>query len=399
MLYFRIIDVNLNRAREATRVIEDYARFVLEDADLSAKARSIRHQLVNILKPLRRQLLAGRDIERDVGKETPTSAKTTSEVITSNFCRLSEALRSISEYLKTITDGNLWKLATHITLCAGSVNSTETAIAKSAESQRLPAGQAGSPPPKARLVPKGGDYFGVVAKVERLRFEAYQLEQEFFFILRPRKPFDRVRLYVLVPNTNDKVIRDLIRGRVDAIQPRVEGLSDRNLLKQAIKLRKITRTHKVLLIINNRIDIALLSNADGVHLGEMDLSVRDARRILGPDKIIGATSHSIAEALDAQRAGADYISVGPMFPSPTKPYLKPTGFSYLKEVAKKIRIPYLAIGGITAANLPILLKAHKKLFKTPLKIAVSSGILNTNNIYKATKQITGILNHKEHKGY
>jgi len=372
MNIFRIIDVNANRAREATRVIEDYARFVLEDADLSAKARSIRHNLVNILKPCSQQMLSIRDIQSDIGKETVTSVKTTPEIIISNFRRLSESLRSISEYSKTIIKDNLCK----------SVSS-------------------------------------VVRDVERLRFETYQLEQEFFFILQPNKVFDKVRLYVLVPSVrNDRIIRDLIKGGVSAIQLRVntsspfplplrsgggvpivsgeerigegsgtESLTDKELLKQAIKLRKITRTHKVLFIINNRIDIALLSNADGVHLGETDCSVRDARRILGSDKIIGATSHSIKEALDAQRNGADYISVGPMFSSPTKPHLKPAGFSYLKEVAKKIHIPYVAIGGITASNLPVLLKTHKKLFKQPLRVAVSSGILSSKDIYKETRRL------------
>ena len=333
MLCFRIIDVNANRAREASRVIEDYARFVLGDAVLSAKARNIRHNLVNILKPCARHLLASRNIESDIGKETPTSAKTTSEIIISNFSRLGEALRSIAEYLK-------------------------------AESPRL------------------------VSGIERLRFEAYQLEQEFFFILQPRKAFDSVCLYVLVPGIrNEKVIKGLIKGGVNAIQLRAEHLDDRELLKLAIKIRKITRVHKVLLIINNRIDIALLSNADGVHLGATDCSIRDARKILGPDKITGATSHSIAEALDAQRNGADYISVGPMFSSPTKPQLAPAGFSYLKEVARKIHIPYVAIGGITAGNLPVLLKAHKKLFKGQLKIAVSSGILGRKDIYKETRRL------------
>ncbi|MBI5779486.1 MAG: thiamine phosphate synthase [Planctomycetes bacterium] len=378
MLYFRIIDVNANRAREATRVIEDYARFILEDAVLSAKARSIRHQLVNILKPCARQMLASRDIQADIGKETATSAKTTAEIVISNLRRLSESLRSISEYSKTIIKDNLCKSAcTEQSECVSSV----------------------------------------VRDVERLRFEAYQLEQEFSFILYPNKAFDKVRLYVLVPGIrNDKIIRDLIKGGAGAIQLRVntpspfplpcgerigegsgtESLTDKKLLELAVKFRKITRAHQALFIINNRIDIALLSNADGVHLGATDCSVRDARKILGPDKIIGATSHSIAEALDAQRNGADYVSVGPMFSSPTKPHLALVGFSYLKEVARKIHIPYVAIGGITARNLPVLLKAHKRLFKEPLKIAVSSGILNSKNVSEATRRINKILNHKGH---
>jgi thiamine-phosphate pyrophosphorylase len=142
---------------------------------------------------------------------------------------------------------------------------------------------------------------------------------------------------------------------------------------------------------NDRADIAHLSNADGVHLGETDISVREARKILGADKIIGVTSHNIAEAIAAQRQGADYISVGPFYPTPTKPNLKPGGFDYLKDVVKHIRIPYFLIGGINQDNISQLRRYHRKLASQPLRVAISSGILLQQDIIKATKQIKKTL--------
>lgn len=339
---YRIIDVNSNRVREATRVIEDYARFILEDVTLYNQIRSIRHNLIKTLSRLFPNLLYSRDIGSDVGKKTINGKKNLPEIVISNFRRLSEALRSITEYLKI-------------------------------ESPAL------------------------ATMIEKLRFETYQLEQRFFYLLYPKQLLQKIRLYVLVPEKTDnrpveKIIPELIKGGADAIQLRAEKLNDKELLLIARNIRKITLHTNVIFIINNRIDIALLSQADGVHLGETDISIRDARRLLGSDKIIGATSHSIKEALDAQKNGADYISVGPFFPSPTKPLLKPRGFDYLKDISKKIHIPYIAIGGINEENLPFLLKTHKKLFKSPIKIAISSFILTSKNICKTTRQIKILLN-------
>jgi thiamine-phosphate pyrophosphorylase len=342
-LIYRIIDVNSNRVREASRVIEDYARFVLNDTELYNAIRSIRHRVLIILSKSSLSQLAFRDIEQDVGRKQEPKGKNLPEVVISNCRRISEALRSISEYLKIKTPS-------------------------------------------------------LALKVEQLRFEVYQLEQKLSYILYPKKLFDKVRLYVLVPeNINhrpiENIIPDLIRNGVDAVQLRTKNLNDKKLLTLAKKIRKITLLRQVIFIVNDRVDIAMLSQADGVHLGETDLSISDTRKVLGDEKIIGRTTHSLKEALEAQGSSADYISVGPFFASPTKQLLKARGFGYLKNIAKKIHIPYVAIGGITRENLPRLLKVHKKLSDYPLKIAISSGILDSKDILRATKAIKSLLNH------
>jgi thiamine-phosphate pyrophosphorylase len=126
-------------------------------------------------------------------------------------------------------------------------------------------------------------------------------------------------------------------------------------------------------------------------LGKDDITIKQARKILGADKIIGATSHNIKEAIKAEMDGADYISVGPMFPSPTKPHLKPEGLTYLKDIARKIKIAYVAIGGITQSNISTLLKLHKKYFSYPIKIAISSSIIGNSNPSQVTKKINNLL--------
>jgi len=362
----RIIDVNANRSKEALRVIEDYARFVLDNESLSVELRNIRHNLTEIIKKLEsgnpNLLIRARNVQDDIGKDGFTKAHeltskrvnelNVKDIVIANFKRLEEALRSLVEYTKTI-----------------SIQSSN--------------------------------------KLEVLRFKAYELEQEVSFYLFPKRAFEKVRLYVLV-NSNMNLVKDVIKGwacpegarGADAIQLREKSMSDNKLLKAALEIRKLTLAHKVLFIMNDRVDIAYLANADGVHLGEDDISIRDARKILGADKIIGATSHNIEEAIQAQRDGADYISVGPMFSSPTKPHLKPEGLKYLKEVAKKIKIPYVAIGGINEKNIPSLLKLHKEYFllpgrqvKYPLKTAISSGIINCIDPFQATKKIKRVLNN------
>ncbi|MDI6732955.1 MAG: thiamine phosphate synthase [Planctomycetota bacterium] len=352
---FRIIDVNLNRVREATRVIEDYARFILEDKEIYDKVRFIRHRLIKALSKYYSNLISLRDVENDpIADEQSIPLKrdkNLSDIIISNLRRLSEALRSIVEYLKI----------------------------------QSPA-----------LFRPGGSAYGMTAEIEKLRFDAYQLEQQLFPVMYPRHSLHKVRLYVLVPATiNNQSVENflppLIKGGADAIQLRAESINDRDLLLLAKRMRKQLSKKGVLLIINNRVDIANLSNADGVHLGESDISIRDARRLLGQDKVIGATSHSIREVLNAQNQGADYISVGPFFPSPTKSYLKPGGFEYLEDVANRIHIPYFAIGGINKDNLSRLIRMHKKLFRYPLKVAVSSAITHSKDIYKATRDLKSRL--------
>ncbi|MBI4834298.1 MAG: thiamine phosphate synthase [Planctomycetes bacterium] len=361
----RIIDVNANRCREATRVLEDYTRFVLDNEQFSTQLRDIRHKLTECLKPLG-NLASARNVQDDIGRENISNTSTTAGVVIANFKRLQESLRSLAEYTKTIKPSHFYQKGLPI---------NPDCIGKQIRTRQITIG------------------------IEKLRFNAYELEQQITFHLFPNKAFQNVRLYVLVSTDLIhkpiiEIARDVIRGGADALQLREKSMPDNVLLDMALNIRKLTMAHKVLFIVNDRVDIAHLANADGVHLGDSDIPIRQARKILGPDKIIGATSHNIKEALEAQNEGADYISVGPMFPSPTKPHLKAEGLKYIKETAQKIKIPYVAIGGINKTNLPSLLKQHKKLFKYPLKAAVSSAILGKSNPAAETKFIKKALASK-----
>lgn len=130
-----------------------------------------------------------------------------------------------------------------------------------------------------------------------------------------------------------------------------------DILKRALSLRKILPKEKTLFIINDYIDIAKISGCDGLHLGQKDLSIETARMILGKDKIIGISCHSLKQAKDAQRRGADYIGIGPVFSTPTKPDYKPIGLKEFKKIRQDIRIPFFAIGGINDKNIREVLNA------------------------------------------
>lgn len=153
------------------------------------------------------------------------------------------------------------------------------------------------------------------------------------------------------------VIEQALIGGADIVQLRDKTASKQDIRENAHKLRQLTRRYGVPLIINDHIDIAIEAEADGVHLGQDDLSLEEARRLLGPDRIIGISTHSIEQGLAAQAGGADYIGVGPVYPTGTKPGRAAVTTSYVQEAAAQIRIPFVAIGGITLANVDTVIAA------------------------------------------
>jgi len=301
----RILDVNVNRAREALRVIEDYARFVLDDADAAGAVKRCRHTLREIVSACGADaLLAARDIVGDVGRELKTEGELRREapddVIKAAFARLSEAARSLGEYGKLVSDG-------------------------------------------------------VVANAETLRYAAYELEQRIVLRGTRRARFRAVRLYVLL---TEKLCRHgwretaeaAIRGGAGCLQLRERERADGELLRRARQLRELTARHGVLLAINNRPDLAKLAGADIVHVGQEDLSVRDARRIAGTSILVGKSTHTVEQFEAALAEEPDYLSVGPMFPSATKPQEHIAGPETLAAVARRTDLPLVAIGGIAAEN-------------------------------------------------
>ena len=154
-----------------------------------------------------------------------------------------------------------------------------------------------------------------------------------------------------------KTAQAVIDGGAKILQLRAKKLSSREFLETARIIRKITKDKGAVFIVNDRIDIALLTDADGVHLGQDDLPVKEARRLLGNNKIIGYSTHNIREALEAKKLPVDYISFGPIFATKTKEDAQtPKGLKGLDEVMKAVKIPIVAIGGITETNMAHVLK-------------------------------------------
>lgn len=155
-------------------------------------------------------------------------------------------------------------------------------------------------------------------------------------------------------------IKQACRGGADVVQLRTKVLSDAAFIRLGMKVRKVASHYKKLLVVNDRVDLALGIGADGVHLGQEDMPIAMARKLAisaGVRLWIGKSTHSIAQARAAVREGADVLGVGPVFATPTKPMAQAVGLNLVRELAKSIRIPWVAIGGINLKNLSLLLEA------------------------------------------
>lgn len=321
----RVLDAAANRAREALRVLEDYTRFVLDDPYLTAQLKAMRHELVQQLarvpEPAR---LAARDTPGDVGTALTLASEASRDslpaVAAANFKRLQEALRSLEEF---------GKLA----------------------SPQL--GQA----------------------CESLRYRCYALERAVFVTLPSSQRLGNVRLYVLIdgrgsPEEFAHLASSLVNAGVQALQLRDKRLDDRTLLARARILRDRTRGSGTLCLINDRPDIAALVEADGVHVGQEELPLGQVRRLLRAGALVGLSTHSLEQAREGLNLGADYLGVGPVFPTPTKKFAHYPGLGLLRTVAQEIRLPWFAIGGIGPENIDQVLAAGAR------RVAVSSAVCN-----------------------
>ena len=288
----RILDANLNRAREALRVLEDVARFHRDDAVLAAALKDLRHRVDRRARPYASDFHRARNSDQDVvrdGDVPVREPRPLAQTAAANLKRAQEALRSIEEVAK-------------------------------------------------------GRFDVLSAEAHRARFRLYGLEKR---MADPRRLLEAARLYVLLDPTVtsrplDRVAREAVEGGAEILQLRQKPRPDLRLAK-AIR----AAAPDALFIVNDDVAVAVAAGADGVHLGLEDLPIREAKR-LGVG-IVGATTHSLAEARRAAREGADYVSVGPMFATPLKPHLEPKGRSYLAGV-KRLGLPWFCIGGITASN-------------------------------------------------
>ena len=189
--------------------------------------------------------------------------------------------------------------------------------------------------------------------------------------------------------TKKTVIEDVkaaIKGGVKIVQYREKETSTRQMIKEAEEIKKICSKNNVIFIVNDRIDVALAVNADGLHISEEDMSYKYARELL-KNKIIGLSAHSVVQALNNQKLGADYTSIGPIYHTTTKiPARKPIGLEPVKQLKNKLKIPFVAIGGINNANINDVLKAGAK------NIAMISGIVAKKDVKGTVKKIIKTIN-------
>lgn len=300
----RLIDANANRACEGLRILEDLARFVLNDSSLSRRAKELRHA---VRGAIHEAAVFRRDTDGDVGiglEATGTlTRRTITDTVRANAARAAEALRTLEE-----------------------IAAPSAAVAMEA-----------------------------IAKV---RYQVYDLEKRILSQL-PAARFKTERLYVLIDPgmTDDPVATALaaIRGGAGVIQLRAKNLTIRVYRDLAQRLLDGIRPTGALFIVNDHVAIAAAIGADGVHLGQDDLAVLDARLVLPGRLAIGLSTHTPQQVADALKLPVDYLGLGPMFSTTTKPHEPVRGPDLLKTIPQTLTIPSYAIGGITLENLPSLL--------------------------------------------
>lgn len=324
----RLLDACANRAREGLRVIEDYCRFVLDDAFLSRTLKQWRHDLTSALAELSPTLLLeARETQYDVGTElsTPSELERASlrDVVQVNVKRLQESLRSLEEYGKV-------------------------------HSPRL--GQA----------------------LEQLRYRSYTLERALVLGVSARERLHGARLYIILTGsrcaaTLDWIIAEATASGAGMVQLREKDKSDRELLERARQVRQWTRQAGVLFLVNDRADIARLVEADGVHLGQDDLPVKEARRILGPNALIGVSTHNLEQLRQAVLDGASYVGIGPTFPSGTKDFAELAGLEFVRRAMAETTLPAFAIGGVNLQTIAAAVAAGAR------RVAVSGAIAQADD--------------------
>ena len=179
-------------------------------------------------------------------------------------------------------------------------------------------------------------------------------------------------------------IEAAIKGGITLVQLREKDITGYDYYNMAKKVKKLVKEYGIPLIINDRADIALAVDADGVHLGPEDLPIPVARELMGPGKIIGASANCIEEAISFQRQGADYLGVGALFPTATKSNTEPVTLEQLREIKKLVKIPVVGIGGINIQNAASVKAAGVD------GIAVSSAILGNEDIFTAARSLKKI---------
>ena len=303
----RILDANLDRAREGVRIIEEWCRFGLNDSQLAAQCKQMRQELASWHSP---ELRAARDTPGDPGTELshPQEERRGSieQLLQANLSRTEEALRVLEEY------GKLYKL-------------------------------------------------GMGAAFKQMRYQVYTLES-YLLAYRRHQQLKETLLYLVTSPSEQmiEVVEAALQGGLTLVQYRDKTADDTIRLAQAQQLCQLCHSYNALLIVNDRVDLALAVGADGVHLGQQDIPVTLARQLLGSQYIIGRSTTNSEEMEQAIAEGADYIGVGPVYKTPTKAGKAAAGLEYVQYAVNHASIPWFAIGGIDPNNVNDVIAAGAK---------------------------------------
>lgn len=186
---------------------------------------------------------------------------------------------------------------------------------------------------------------------------------------------------IMTTDTLEEAVELAIKGGATIIQLREKDCTSREFYELALSIKDITDAYEVPLIINDRLDIALAVHADGVHLGQSDIPVQMARNVMGPNCIVGATANTLEKAKEAWQSGADYLGVGDVFGSATKNDTKPVELKELKKICDTVKIPVVAIGGISKKNIHLLKDTGVA------GVAVISAVLGQTDITAAAEEL------------
>ncbi|NEQ69210.1 MAG: thiamine phosphate synthase [Symploca sp. SIO1B1] len=300
----RILDANLDRAREGLRIVEEWCRFGINNLEFAGECKQMRQELASWHT---QDLRDWRDTPGDVGTELTHPGEeqrlSIQQVLQANFCRVQEALRVLEEY-----------------------------------------GKLNSP------------VMGGLCK--QMRYRVYTLESNLLTSHRYQL-LQRSQLY-LVTATNEQLfstVEAALQGGITMVQYREKTADDTVKISHGQKLRQLCHHYGALFIMNDRVDLALAVDADGVHLGQHDVPINLARQLLGPQRLIGRSTTNPDELHSAIAEGADYVGVGPVYDTPTKPGKAAAGLEYVKYATQNATVPWFAIGGIDPSNLQEVLNA------------------------------------------
>ncbi|MBM5824822.1 MAG: thiamine phosphate synthase [Cyanobacteria bacterium M_surface_10_m2_119] len=343
----RLLDANLDRAREGLRVLEDWARFGLGRAALVERTKDMRQRLGRCHRDRYKQARhAATDPATGLGHPAQQLRLRPEQVVAANAARVQEALRVLEEFGRGV-DPEL------------------------------------------------------AAEAASLRYGLYDLELELLGLHAGggdwrRELLQRCHLYLVtgpVAGLEERVEAALGAG-LRLVQYRAkEGsttaagtpLTDADRLAQARALRQLCSRHGALFLVNDRIDLALAVEADGVHLGQGDLPPAVARQLLGPDRLVGRSTHALPQLRQAVADGCDYVGVGPVNATPSKPGREPVGLAYVRQACAEQALPCFAIGGITSAAVPELQDAGAS------RVAVVRAITEAGDAAVATRALLEAL--------